>query len=197
MRSSKLLAWDLPAMVLKMISRTSVVLGSTSQSSHHISPQLLQQRLLHYCSSTEPEETDLISTVFPATVTVGRTTETVFSPTATVTVTTTQVGYEIKRRSHVRRNEHQARAAAPAITPRAELPEIMLLNARQAASSATKTLDGIALGYSLSSACSCLFLSPLTTYLAFTAPSAVSCDRARQRLLADESRRGSLELQSI
>jgi hypothetical protein len=180
MRSSVLLAWDSPVMVLGMISRTSVVPGSTSQQSHHISPQLLQQRLLHCCSLTEPEEADLISTLFPATVTVGRTTQTVFSPTATVTVTTTQVGFEVKRRSHVRRNEHQARAAAPAVTPRAELPEIMLLNARQAGLSASKSLNGIALGSSLSSACSCLFLPPLTAYLAFTAPFAVSCNRARQ-----------------
>ena len=122
------------------------------------------------------ERTDFPSTLFPATVTVESTTEVVLSATSTVTVTTSQIEYALYKRSHVRKDKIQGRAAAaaPVVTPRAELSKRMLMKARQAASSATRTLDVSSLGDALSSACSCKMIPPLTTFLTSSASAVVS-----------------------
>ncbi|ERF71862.1 hypothetical protein EPUS_01777 [Endocarpon pusillum Z07020] len=111
------------------------------------------------------------TTCFPATVTVNRTTEIVYSPTSTVTVTASQTEFAIERRSHVRKKDAvEGRAVAAAITPRAELPKRMIQYARQVISTAARSLDVEGLRADLSSACSCLFLPAPTTNLPSTAP---------------------------
>ncbi len=132
------------------------------------------------------------STSFPATVTVDFTTEFVLSASSTVTVTSSQTEYALRRRSLVRKDGIQERAPAAQITQRAELPKVMVLEARRMASSATKTLDVVALGAALSSACSCKSISPTTDYLISTAR-AVSTGHSTPYSNADESRRGPLE----
>jgi hypothetical protein len=119
-----------------------------------------------------------ISTYFPATVTVGRTTDIVYSATSTLTITTTQTEYALpmRKRNHVRRDPLVERAAAAQITERAVLPKRMVLKARQGASSSSKTLDVVALGAALSSACSCKSIPPLTNYETSTAPYYVSAN---------------------
>jgi hypothetical protein len=127
-------------------------------------------------------------------VTVESTTEVVLSATSTITVTTSETNYTLKKRSHVRKDKVQERAAAPVITPRAELPKKMILKARQAASSAnTRSLDASSLGAALSSACSCKSLPPLTQILTSTAPAVVSDSHSRGIFNTNESRRGPLE----
>ncbi|KAF7511202.1 hypothetical protein GJ744_005099 [Endocarpon pusillum] len=106
------------------------------------------------------------TTCFPATVTVNRTTEVVYSPTSTVTVTASQTEFAIEQRGHA----IEGRAVAATITPRAELPKRMIQHARHAISTFARSLDVEDLKADLSSACSCLFLPAPTTYLTSTAP---------------------------
>lgn len=113
-------------------------------------------------------------TFFPATVIADSTTEVVFSPTSTVTITASETEYSLRRRNHVKKDEMHKREVPAVVTARAELPEKMVIKARQAASSSARTLDVAALGSALSSACSCKFLDPLTDYLTSTAPVVVS-----------------------
>jgi hypothetical protein len=113
-------------------------------------------------------------------VTVESTTSVVLSATSTIFETVYQTEYTLKRRSHVRKNAVQERAAAPEVTARAVLPKKMLLYARQAASTTMKTLDTSALGAALSSACSCLFLPPLTAFDTSTAPFVVSIGQSKR-----------------
>lgn len=112
--------------------------------------------------------------MYPATVTVESTTEVVLSATSTVTETVVETAFVLRKRSHVRKDNVQARAAAPVITPKAELPKRMEHHARQVASNAGATLDVTQLDANLSSACSCRNVRPLTTFLQSTAPAAVS-----------------------
>ena len=94
-------------------------------------------------------------------------------------MTTSETEYALRRRSHARKDEIHERAAAAMVTPRAELPRKMVVEARQAASSATRTLDVAALGAALSSACSCKSIPGLVTYLTSTASAVVSAGRYR------------------
>lgn len=110
-------------------------------------------------------------------MTVNRTTEVVYSPTSTVTVTASQTEYALKKRGHVRKDEVVERAAAAMVTPRAELPRRMIQHARHAISTFARSLDVEALGANLSSACSCLFLPAPTTNLPSTAPQVVCIAR--------------------
>jgi hypothetical protein len=117
------------------------------------------------------------------------------SATSTITVTTSETNYALKKRSHVRKDKVQGRAASAAFTtPRAELPKSMILKARQAASSAkSRSLDVSSLGAALSSACSCKSLPPLTQFLTSTAPVVVSDGHSRGSFITNEPRRGPLE----
>ncbi len=137
------------------------------------------------------------STSFPATVTVDSTTEVVFSATSTITETAIETDYALRRRSHIRKADIQERAAAAAaVTARAELPAKMVLKARQAASSSSRTLDVVALGAALSSACSCKSFPPLTDFAISTAL-AVSVPPLGQVASANRHRRAPLERLTI
>lgn len=112
-------------------------------------------------------------------MTVNRTTEIVYSPTSTVTVTASQTEFAIEKRGHVRKDAVEGRAVAAAMTPKAELPKRMIQHARHAISTTARSLDVEELKADLSSACSCLFLPAPTIILPSTAPEVVCIARHR------------------
>ena len=182
---------------LKTMSMISVDLGSTYPMRQNTTKQPPPPGLWLHCNPGRGGSADIPSTFFPSTVTVDSTTEIVASATSTVTVTVSEMNYALTRRSHVRKDQIQERAAMPRVTPRAALPPSMVLKARQEAEEGEEEFDLAALGEALSSACSCKMVEPLTTYLVSTAPAVVSANGNNRCQKADENRRGPLEPPTI